>query len=108
MPNPKIHARMDLKIYGEDFFKEVHSWIDGSFDGTNGRIHWKNRHYIDAVLAHFNEKDYPNRKKRERLIEVALLHILIDWSFYYHRIVLPRTRQDVIDELYSEGVVIES
>lgn len=107
MPNPKIHARMDLKIYGEDFFKEVHSWIDGSFDGTNGRTHWVNRHYVQAIVEHFNKKDFPDDVSRKRLIEVAKFHILLDWIWYYKQIMLPQTRQDVIEELAKNGVLVE-
>lgn len=107
MPAPKIHGEIDLELFGESFFKEVHSWIDGSFDGTNGRTHWTNRHYVQAVVEHFNSKDYPDVSRRLKLIQVAKFHIMYDWAFYYHRVVLPFTKQDVIDELKSEGILVE-
>jgi len=105
VPHPKIHAEIDKAIFGKSY-DEVHSWIDGTFNGTNGRIHWKNRHYIQAILEHFNSKDFPDAEQRERLIQVAKIHILVDWAFYHHRIVLPQTQEDVIRELRSQGVWI--
>jgi hypothetical protein len=107
MPAPKIHGEIDLELFGESFFKEVHSWIDGSFNGINGRTHWANRHYVEAVVEHFNHRDYPDRIRRERLIEVAKFHILLDWIWYYKQIVLPQTREDVILELAKNGVIVE-
>jgi hypothetical protein len=107
MPHPRIHEQIDYELFGRSYFMEVHSWIDGTFDGTNGRTHWTNRHYIQAILEHFNEKDYPDPKVREKFIMVAKMHVLLDWSFYYHRIVLPYTYEDVIRELKSEGVLVE-
>ena len=106
MPNPKIHETIDLEVFGE-VYPEVHKWIDGSFDGTNGRTHWANKHYVMAILMHFNPEDYPDKEKRERLISVAKLHILYDWAFYYHRVCLPLARGDVIRELRSEGILVE-
>jgi hypothetical protein len=107
MPNPKVHGEIDIELFGHNYFEEVHKWIDGTFDGTNGRTHWANRHYVGAVLYHFNSKDFPDDDIRRRLISVAKMHILFDWSFYYHRIVLPYSREDVIRELRSEGIIIE-
>lgn len=107
MPNPKIHEEIDFELFGESFFDDVHKWIDGSFNGTNGRTHWVNRHYVQAILEHFNPKDFPDPQRRAKLIRIAKLHVMFDWAFYYHRIVLPYSRQDVIDELHSEGIVIE-
>ena len=105
MPVTQLHEVIDLQIFGEAY-PEVHSWIDGTFNGTNGRVHWVNRHHNSAILAHFNSKDFPAIQYRERLIQVARMHILMDWMFYYKRIILPLTRQDVIDELLSEGVIV--
>lgn len=107
MPNPKIHEDIDLEIFGKSYFKEVHSWIDGTFDGTNGRFHWKTRHYIQSILEHFNSKDFPNKEERERFIMVAKIHVLMDWVFYYKQIMLPQTREDVIQGLARNGVFVE-
>jgi len=107
MPQPKIHEQIDMEIFGKSYFDKVHKWIDGTFNGTNGRTHWINRHYVLAVLEHFNPKDFPDGEYREQLIMVARLHILMDWMFYYKRIILPLTQQEVIRELRSEGVFIE-
>lgn len=106
MPAPKIHEDVDLPIFG-GVYPEVHKWIDGTFDGTNGRTHWVNRHYMGAVRAHFNYIDYPDEELRLKLIKVATLHIMFDWAFYYHRIFLPYSRKDVVDALRSEGIFIE-
>jgi len=106
MPNPRIHEDIDQEVFGESYL-EVHKWIDGSFNGSNGRIHWANRHYVQVVLDHFNPTDYPDEQHRERLIEVAKFHILLDWAFYYHRVVLPLTRDEVVRELRSEGILVE-
>lgn len=106
MPDPRIHDEINEKIFGKPY-SEVSKWIDGSYDGHNGRTHWVNRHYLMAILTHFNPTDFPDREKRERLIQVARLHIIYDWAFYYHRVVLPLFREDVIRELRSEGILIE-
>ena len=106
MPNPKIHMQIDTELFEKEY-PEVHKWIDGTFDGTNGRTHWVNRHYVKSVLEHFNKKDFPEKTLRKKLIMIAKLHIMFDWSFYYHRIVLPFHLQDVIDELRSEGILVE-
>jgi hypothetical protein len=106
MPAPKIHEDIDLPIF-DGVYPEVHKWIDGTFDGTNGRTHWVNRHYVGAIRAHFNSADFPDEQLRLKLIKVATLHIMFDWAFYYHRVFLPYTRQDVIDALRSEGIFIE-
>jgi hypothetical protein len=106
MPQPEIHEDVDLEVFGQAY-PEVHKWIDGTFDGTNGRTHWVNRHYVRAVLEHFNLHDYPDKQRRRKLIRVAKLHIMFDWAFYYHRVVCPYTRQDVINELRSEGIAVE-
>lgn len=106
MPNPKIHPRIDLNVFGEEY-PEVHKWIDGTYDGTNGRTHWVNRHHLDAI---WNEayRLYPiETKERERFIQVASLHVLMDWAFYYKRIILPKTRREVIEELAKEGIFVE-
>jgi hypothetical protein len=105
MPDPRIHDEINLKIFGYSY-SEVSKWIDGAFNGANGRTHWIHRHYIQAILEHFNEKDYPNKECRERFIQVAKMHILMDWMFYYKRIVLPLTQQDVVRELQSEGIFV--
>lgn len=107
MPSPKIHEQIDYELFNRSYFKEVHSWIDGTFDGTNGRTHWANRHFVKAVLEHFNSVDFPDKEYRRRLITVAKMHIIMDWMFYYHRVVIPFSRQDVIDQLRSEGIIIE-
>lgn len=106
MPNPKLHEKIDEATFGKSY-PEVHKWIDGTFDGTNGRTHWIDTHYVEAVLEHFNLTDYPDDEQRHRLISVAKLHIMFDWAFYYKRIVLPWYRKDVENELASEGVYIE-
>lgn len=106
MPNPKIHEDIDKAVFGE-VYPEVHKWIDGTYNGTNGRTHWVNHHYVAAVYEHFNPVDYPDKEKRLRLIQVARLHIMYDWVFYYHRVVLPLFREDVIRELRSEGILVE-
>lgn len=105
MPHPKIHERVDSEIFGESY-PEVHKWIDGTFDGTNGRTHWISRHYVIAIYEKFNPEDYPDKMQRERLIQAAKLHILVDWIFYYHRFLMPITSEDVVRELRSEGVFI--
>jgi hypothetical protein len=107
MPAPQIHGEIDIELFGHNYFDEVHKWIDGSFNGTNGRTHWVNRHYVQAIMAHFNSKDYPDELRRQRLIEVAKFHVLIDWIWYYKQIVLPQTREDVIKELAKNGVLVE-
>lgn len=106
MPHPKIHERIDEIAFGKSY-PEVHQWIDGAFDGSNGRIHWVYRHYVQAILEHFNPTDFPDYEQRQRLISVAKLHIMFDWALYYKRIVLPWYRRDVENELASEGVYIE-
>lgn len=106
MPAPRIHEKIDFEAFGE-IYPEVHKWIDGTFDGKNGRVHWVNRHYVMIVLQKFNPKDFPDKEKRERLIAVAKLHILLDWIWYYKQIVLPQTHQDVIEELAKNGVLME-
>jgi len=106
MPNPRIHEDIDQEIFGESY-PEVHKWIDGSFNGSNGRTHWANRHFVMAIYEHFNHRDYPDRIRRERLISIAKMHIMYDWAFYYHRVVLPLTRDEVIKELRSEGILVE-
>jgi hypothetical protein len=107
MPQPRIHELIDEILFGRSYFKEVHSWIDGTFNGTNGRIHWKNRHFIQAILEHFNTNDYPNKEERERFIFVAKLHVLMDFMWYYKQIVIPETYEDVIRELERNGIFIE-
>lgn len=106
MPDPRIHDEINLLIFGEPY-TEVSKWIDGSFNGMNGRVHWKNRHYIQAILDHFNSKDYPNKEERTRFILVAKLHILMDFMWYYKQIVLPQTKEDVIKELARNGIFTE-
>lgn len=107
MPAPKLHEQIDREVFGESF-PYVHKWIDGTFNGKNGRVHWVNRHYLRAVLEKFNPKDFSNKEKRKRLIAVAKLHILYDWAFYYHKIYLPFSREDVIKELNAQGIDVES
>jgi len=107
MPAPRIHEMIDFEVFGETYPK-VHKWIDGTFNGTNGRIHWVNRHYVMRIVEKFNSKNYPEKEKRERLIAVAKLHIMLDWAFYYHRIYLPLTREDVVRELNAQGIDVES
>jgi hypothetical protein len=107
MPAPKIHETIDLEVFGETF-PEVHQWIDGSFNGKNGRIHWINRHYVMAILQHFDPEKFPDRERREKLIRVAKLHVMYDWAFYYHRVCLPLDRESVIRELRAQGIDVES
>ena len=107
MPNPKIHEQIDFELFGKSYFDLVHKWIDGTFNGTNGRTHWVNRHYVQAILEHYNADDFPDGELRRRLILVAKMHVMMDWMFYYHRLVLPHSRYDVIHELHSEGIVVE-
>jgi hypothetical protein len=102
MPHPKIHERIDLEVFGKAY-PEVHKWIDGAFDGTNGRTHWIDRHFRTAILEHFI--DNPDK---DHLIQVAMLHVIVDWLYYYKRIVFPQIREDVIRELRSEGVFIDA
>lgn len=106
MPAPQLHEIIDLEVFGESY-PEVHKWIDGSFNGTNGRTHWVNRHFVMAILDHFNPREYPDKKRREILQRVAKLHIMYDWAFYYKRICLPLDRRDVVRELQSEGIFVE-
>lgn len=107
MPAPKLHEQIDKEVFGE-VYPDVHKWIDGTFNGKNGRIHWINRHYVRAILEKFNPEDYPKKEKRKRLIAVAKLHIFYDWAFYYHKICLPFSREEVIKELNSQGIDVES
>lgn len=107
MPAPKIHELIDCEIF-EETRPEVHQWIDGTFDGKNGRIHWVNRHYVMAVLQKFNPEDFPDKKEREKLISIAKLHIMYDWAFYYHRVYLPLSREDVERELRAQGIDVEN
>jgi hypothetical protein len=106
MPNPKIHEDIDWKIFGESY-PEVHKWIDGTYNGTNGRTHWIDTHYTIAIYDKYNPKDYPDTKQRERFVEVAKMHVMFDWALYYKRVLLPISRDDVIRELRSEGILVE-
>ena len=105
MPAPQLHEIIDLNVFGKAY-PEVHKWIDGAYDGHNGRVHWVNRHYVMAILDHFNPRDYPDKEKRNRLQRVAKLHVMYDWAFYYKRIYLPLSREDVVRELGSEGIFV--
>ena len=107
MPAPRLHQMIDFEVFGEVFI-EVHQWIDGSFNGRNGRIHWVNRHYVTAIQQHFNSENYPDKERRAKLIRCAKLHVIYDWAFYYHKICLPISREDVIRELTSQGIDVES
>ena len=106
MPAPRIHEMIDFEVFGETYPK-VHKWIDGTFNGTNGRTHWINRHHYKAILEHFNSKDYPDKQYREQLIRVARMHVKLDWIFYYKQIILPKTRKDVILNLARNGIFVE-
>lgn len=102
MPHPEIHEKIDLEIFGKSF-PEVHKWIDGTFNGSNGRVHWLNRHYKMAILEHFSPVNTP---EKHLLVSVAMIHVMVDWLYYYQRLIFPLTREDVERELRSQGVWI--
>lgn len=85
MPHPEIHEYIDELVFGRKY-PHVHKWIDGTFDGTNGRTHWITRHHIKAINEHFDS-----------LIdrEVARLHVIVDWLFYYKIFLLPKDEAEV-------------
>lgn len=84
-------------IFGRTF-PEVHKWIDGKFDGTNGRTHWIHRHHLKAI-----NEEYPLQPEDTLENMVARVHVIVDWLYYYKRIVFPESREDVIRELETEG-----
>ena len=94
MPHPLIHGNID-GLLGGRIYQAVHGWIDGTFDGTNGRIHWINRHHLKAI----NEK-YPIGSIENT---IARMHVVMDWMWYYYVICLPKNRQEVIIRLKEHG-----
>jgi len=97
MPHPKIHEELTVHVFGRRF-EDVHKWIDGAFDGTNGRTHWIHRHHEEAI----NNK-YSNCGIRRK---IARIHVLVDWMWYYHIIFFPKNQQEVIDKLREHGVYV--
>lgn len=95
MPHQRIHSEIDCKLTGT-LYQNVHAWMDGTFDGTNGRTHWVNRHHLQAI----NER-YP-KESIENLI--ARLHVMVDWLFYYRIICLPKDKWEVIKRLGEVGI----
>ncbi len=111
MPDPKYHESVDILLFGRAF-PEVHKWIDGAFDGTNGRTHWQFRHHLAAI----NEK-YPPLSQLEILESVgkghyvsfnlvAKIHVIIDWLWYYRTFYLPVDQEAVKMKLREFGVVV--
>lgn len=94
MPHPSIHEHVDKCVFGRSY-PHVHKWIDGTFDGTNGRRHWIARHHIKAIDEHF-ESDIEKK--------VARLHVMVDWLFYYKMFLLPRNELEVKGYLRLFGV----
>jgi len=97
MPHPKIHEMIDRLIFGKSF-SFVHWWMDGRFNGKNGRVHWIYRHHEKAIREHFDNKV---------LRQVARLHVLVDWLFYYKIAVVPRDENEVKRLLEQHGVFVK-
>lgn len=95
MPHPKAHGEITKIMFGRRFL-DVHTWIDGAFDGTNGRTHWIHRHHEEAI----NQK-YPTCGLRRK---VAHIHVIMDWIWYYKIVFLPKNQQEVIDKLREHGI----
>ena len=99
MPHPKIHEEITKAIFGSGYL-DVHEWIDGAFDGTNGRTHWIHRHHEEAI----NQK-YSNCGMRRK---IAKFHVMVDWMWYHHIVFFPKKQQEVIDKLREHGIYVSS
>ena len=91
---------MDKIVFGKRF-PNVHKWVDGCFNGVNGRTHWINRHHEEAINKHFCSCG------GEILRRVAKLHVIIDWIFYYKVIHLPKNSDEVKRMLREHGVFVK-
>ena len=105
MPHVKIHQRIEHEIFGKEF-PEVESWIDGAYNGKNGRTHWIERHHLEAIYQEAYKRDL-NKDEREAWIRAAKLHVLVDWLMYYKRAIIPKNKAEVIWELAKEGIFVE-
>jgi len=95
MPHPKIHEKIDKIIFGRSF-PEIHKWIDGTFDGTNGRTHWINRHHKEAI-----DNQYTRFYR-----QIAYLHVMVDWLWYHRIICVPKNAEEVKEMLQKFGVFV--
>lgn len=96
MPHPEIHEEIDKLVFGKSY-PHVHKWMDGAFDGTNGRTHWVWRHHLKAINEHFTPA----------LRAVARLHVVTDWMFYHKIILLPKDSEEVAFYLKKFGTWIK-
>ncbi len=100
MPDPRFHETIDKMLFGRGF-PEVHKWIDGAFNGTNGRTHWQYRHHLAAI----NEQ-YPLIPEDYQENLVARIHVMVDWLWYYRTFCMPENSEAVKTKLREFGVVI--
>jgi NADH:ubiquinone oxidoreductase subunit E len=100
MPEPKIHEVIDILIFGKSY-PEVHKWIDGAFNGTNGRTHWKYNHHLAAI-----QEKYPLLPEDREENIAARVHVMVDWLWYYRTFYMPIDSEAVKTKLREFGVVI--
>lgn len=100
MPEPKVHEAIDFLIFGRTY-PEVHEWIDGAFNGSNGRTHWQYRHHLVAI-----QEKYPLLPEDYEENIVARIHVLVDWLWYYRTFYMPVDAEAVKMKLREFGIVI--
>lgn len=99
--HPKMHEEIDKIVFGRAF-PNVHKWIDGCFNGKNGRTHWIHRHHEKGI------HDYFCSCGSEVLRRVAKLHVMVDWMWYHAVLCLPKNSDDVKRLLKEHGVFTDN